>query len=53
MNKADKNALADYIEDMAEIAEQDRFERKENARRLWSQRNGNDSGFDPYWNVED
>ena len=28
-----------------------RFEADENTRREWAQANGNDSGFDPYWNL--
>jgi hypothetical protein len=51
MNAADKKDLADYKEDMAAIAEKARFESEENIRREWAQANGNDSGFDPYWNL--
>lgn len=52
MNKADKEALAEYRADMAVIAEQASTEAAENERREWAQRNGNDSGFDPYWNID-
>ena len=52
MNAADKKALAEYKEDTAAIAEQARIESKENIRREWAQANGNDSGFDPYWNLD-
>ena len=52
MNKADKKSMADYKEDMAAIAEKERMEAVENERREWAQRNGNDSGFDPYWNLD-
>jgi hypothetical protein len=52
MNAADKKALAEYKEDIAAIADQARFESAENVRREWAQANGNDSGFDPYWNLD-
>ena len=52
MNKADKKIAAEYKEDMAIIAEAERREAQEEERRQWAQRNGNDSGFDPYWNLD-
>ena len=52
MNAADKKALAEYKEDIAAITEQARFESAANVRREWAQANGNDSGFDPYWNLD-
>ena len=52
MNKADKKIAAEYKEDMAAIAEAERREAQEEERRQWAQRNGNDSGFDPYWNLD-
>ena len=52
MNAADKKALAEYKEDMAAIEEQARFESEQNIRRQWAQANGDDSGFDPYWNLD-
>ena len=52
MNSTDKKALADYKDDMAAIAEQARSDAEEDARRVWAQANGNDSGFDPYWNLD-
>ena len=51
MNAADKKALTEYKEDMAAIAARARFEADENICREWAQANGNDSGFDPYWNL--
>ena len=51
MNAADKKDLMDYKKDMAAIAERARFETEENIRRERAQANGNDSGFDPYWNL--
>lgn len=52
MNEQDKKIFEEHKEDMAAIAEQVRYESEENARREWAQRNGNDSGFDPYWDIE-
>lgn len=52
MNKTEKKVMAEYKEDVAVIAEQKRKEAAENDRREWAQRNGNDSGFDPYWNLD-
>jgi hypothetical protein len=52
MNASDKKALSEYKEDAAAIAEQARFESAQNMRREWAQANGNDSGFDPYWNLD-
>jgi hypothetical protein len=52
MNATDKKVLAEYKEDIAAIAEQARIEFEENIRREWAQANGNDSGFDPYWNLD-
>jgi hypothetical protein len=52
MNQTDKKALAEYNEDMAVIAEKARRDAEEDVRREWAQRNGNDSGFDPYWNLD-
>lgn len=52
MNKADKKELANFNEDMLAIAEQERRETAEDERRVFAQRNGNDSGFDPYWNLD-
>jgi hypothetical protein len=52
MNASDKKDLADYREDIAAIAERARFEADENIRREWAQANGNDSGFDPYCNLD-
>ena len=40
-----------YYEDKAAEAEVARIEAAEEARRNWAQRNGNDSGFDPYWDL--
>ena len=37
-----------YIEDMKQQQEDNRTAAAEQARREWAQRNGNDSGFDPY-----
>lgn len=48
-----KKELTEYKEDMVAIAEKTRFGAEENIRREWAQVNGNDSGFDPYWNLED
>ncbi len=53
MNAKDKKTLQEYKIDMEAIAEDACFENQENARRAWAQKNGNDSGFDPYWNIED
>jgi hypothetical protein len=52
MNATDRKALTEYKEDIAAIAEQARFESEQNIRREWAQANGNDSGFDPYWNLD-
>ena len=52
MNVLDRKTLTEYKEDIAAIAEKARIEGEENARRDWSQKHGNDSGFDPYWNLD-
>lgn len=39
---------ANYREDMAQESEERRVAVAEDRRREWAQRNGNDSGFDPY-----
>ena len=52
MKATEKKEFANYKEDMAAIEEKARFESAENARREWAQVNGNDSGFDPYWNLD-
>jgi len=53
MNARDTKTFQEYKIDMEAIAEDIRFENQENARKSWAQANGNDSGFDPYWNIED
>lgn len=45
----DKQAFKDYQEDMQAERERQAQEEKEEHRRNWAQRNGNDSGYDPYW----
>ncbi len=52
MNASDKKALKEFQEDMAVIAKKEAEEVQEDIRREWAQRNGNDSGFDPYWNLD-
>jgi hypothetical protein len=52
MNASDRKELANYKEDIAAITEQARLDLQETIRREWSQANGNDSGFDPYWNLD-
>ena len=52
MNASDKKALAEYKLDMEIIAYKERQEKEEDKRREWAQRNGNDSGYDPYWNLD-
>lgn len=44
-----KAERAAYREDVAAQREEERMEALEETRRQWAQRNGNDSGFDPYW----
>lgn len=51
MNKADKKAFEEYKEDMRQEALMAEWEVREQQRREWAQLNGNDSGFDPYWDV--
>ena len=51
MNAADKKEFAAYTADMKAIKEQAEAEHKEDIRREFAQKNGNDSGFDPYWNL--
>lgn len=48
MNETDKKAFEEYKADMQAEADQAEFELAEDRRREWAQRNGNDSGFDPY-----
>jgi hypothetical protein len=52
MNANDKKDLTEYKEDIEVMAEKARIESNENFRREWAQKNGNDSGFDPYWNLD-
>lgn len=52
MNKQDKAELAEFIIDQKALAEKEAFEAQEDERRVWAQNNGNDSGFDPYWNLD-
>jgi len=52
MNANDRKDLAEYKEDLAVINQKARIEHEENIRREWAQKNGNDSGFDPYWNLD-
>ena len=47
-----KTEAANYREDMQQLKEDQRAEQAENQRRAWAQRNGNDSGFDPYAQFE-
>ena len=47
-----KTEAANYLEDMKQLKEDQRAEQAENQRRAWAQRNGNDSGFDPYAQFE-
>lgn len=42
-----------YYEDMAAAKEAARIEAAEAARISWAQRYGNDSGFDPYWDIQE
>lgn len=51
MNKTDKKALKEYKEDIQQILENEEYERQEQQRIQFAQKNGNDSGFDPYWNM--
>lgn len=52
MNAADKKAEEDFMNDMADAAEKEYASIVEDQRREFAQRNGNDSGFDPYWNLD-
>jgi hypothetical protein len=52
MNKADKAVMQAHREDLAQEREDLRAEQAEDRRRQWAQSHGNDSGFDPYWNIE-
>lgn len=52
MNTSDRKELANYKEDIASIADQAQFDLQETIRCEWAQANGNDSGFDPYWNLD-
>lgn len=51
MNKADKKTFEEYKEDLQQEKLASEWEVKEQQRREWAQNNGNDSGFDPYWNM--
>ena len=52
MNTRDRTELAEFKEDMAAMAEKARIDSENNIRREFAQKNGNDSGFDPYWNLD-
>jgi hypothetical protein len=52
MNANDRKDLAEFKEDLAAIAEKARIDFENNMRYTWSQKNGNDSGYDPYWNLD-
>ncbi len=52
MNAIEKKELIDYKNDISAEKEKARFELQEAIRREWAQVNGNDSGFDPYWNLD-
>ncbi len=52
MNKADRAVMQAHREDLAQEREDLRAEQAEDRRRQWAQSHGNDSGFDPYWNIE-
>ena len=43
-----KTETKNYYSDKAQQTVDREYERNEIARREWAQRNGNDSGFDPY-----
>ena len=43
-----KTEEKNYREDLAAIREAERVEIQEMVRREWAQKNGNDSGYDPY-----
>jgi hypothetical protein len=47
-----KTEAANYLEDMKQLKEDQRVEQAEQQRQAWSQRNGNDSGFDAYAQYE-
>lgn len=51
MNKVDRKAMQEYKEDLAQEKTNEEYEKQEQRRIEWSQRHGNDSGFDPYWNM--
>lgn len=47
----DATEWANYREDMVSEREAERAALEDAARREWAQANGNDSGYDPYWNL--
>ena len=48
MNAADKRTIQEMREDREAEASRAALESNEEHRILWAQRNGNDSGYDPY-----
>ena len=48
----DKTEAVNYRQDMQQRQEDQRADQIEEQRRAWAQRNGNDSGFDPYAQFE-
>jgi len=48
-----KAEAAAYRQDLQQQREAHRIAQAEANRRAWAQRNGNDSGFDPYADIQD
>lgn len=51
MNSNDRAVMQAHREDLAQEREDLRAEQAEDLRRQWAQRHGNDSGYDPQWNI--
>lgn len=51
MNASDKKTLMEMREDREEEANRAEVDSREQRRILWAQRNGNDSGYDPYCHL--
>ena len=48
MNATDKMIATEMREDRKAEANRAEFESSEERRMVWAQKNGNDSGYDPY-----
>lgn len=51
MNRNDRAVMQAHREDLAQEREDLRAEHAEDLRRQWAQRHGNDSGYEPQWNI--